>query len=243
MATPRHLSRAPIVEALIDIRIEEPIPSPDTLRGLAQSLSGSYPIIEPHKAFQTTFKAADGKASVDTTDLGLRGYFLRTAARDRLVQFRVDGFTLNSFPPYTSADDLIAEALTLWTEYSRAVGPKSVVRLAMRYINKLILPFRDGEDYKRFLTTAPEVPSELPQGVTEFSTKVVLQYADDAAVIISQALTGAVPAEMIIDIDVFRGGSFELSAASLSPILFKLREIKNTAFFALLTEEAAKLYQ
>jgi hypothetical protein len=45
-----------------------------------------------------------------------------------------------------------------------------------------------------------------------------------------------------MDVDVFSAGEFPVGADELRPLLDSLRELKNRAFFAHLTDEAPELY-
>lgn len=91
-------------------------------------------------------------------------------------------------------------------------------------------------------------PMPGPQSVSEFLTRVVaIDRPLDAIAVTTQKLEGpSAPSEGIsitFDIDVFRQGEFGVSGDELTPILQRLRGLKNTIFFSLLTEEAVELFQ
>jgi uncharacterized protein (TIGR04255 family) len=69
---------------------------------------------------------------------------------------------------------------------------------------------------------------------------------DRVTEVVAQKLTAGAnagdPATLIIDVDVFKEEALPVSAADLRPQLEVLRNFKNRAFFALLTEEAVNLY-
>src|SRR5262249_32303051 len=118
-----------------------------------------------------------------------------------------------------------------------------VNRIALRYINRLELPFHRGDEFSRFLTAAPEVPPGAPQNVSEFLSRVVTHDGDESTVIITQQLGPAETASVVaIDIDAFKVGNFSTNPNELGRILEQLRILKNQAFFSLLTEDAVKLY-
>ena len=60
----------------------------------------------------------------------------------------------------------------------------------MRYINKLELPFAPGDDFRRFLTTSPVLPDEVPRNFSEFLTRVIAHEdaSDGPAIVITQSL-------------------------------------------------------
>lgn len=245
MARPRKLAKPPITEALVDIRVTGKV-GPEAFEPLTAQLRDRYPIVEPHEKGEATFRFEAGKFSADARGLGLQGYFLRSAQKDRLAQFRVDGFTFNVLGGYSSADDMLAEALPLWGLYREAARPQAVVRVAMRYINTLSLPWAEGDDFARFLRAGPSVPGELPQQVSEFLTRFAVHFAESKVVgIVTQRM--GFPEEpgttrVVIDVDVFREVDLEPSA-DLDAVFAELRRNKNDIFFSLITEDAVELFQ
>src|SRR5438105_13252729 len=124
MATPGHLSTPPIVEALVDIRIASPI-SIDSrvLEPLKQQFISRFSKSVPRHKLEASIKArGPGQPpEVEARDVGFHGLFLQDEAESRVVQFRIDGFTLNQLKGYSSADDLFAEALNFRDAYANVV--------------------------------------------------------------------------------------------------------------------------
>lgn len=245
MATPQALREPPITEALIDFRIaSDPGITSERLAGLRAQLP-EYPNVEEKRQFQAELRVEAGKLQQPAmSDLGFRGMVFRNADGTRLVQFRRDGFTLNQLRPYMGADVLITEAVRLWEMYRAIVTPVSVTRIAFRYINSLALPYRLGDDFRRFLTAPPDMPEGTPQQVSGFLTRMVA-HEDEDVVIVTQKLENVAPERptpVTIDIDVFVPGEFDSSADSLVRVLGRLRVLKNRVFFGLLTDAAVELY-
>jgi uncharacterized protein (TIGR04255 family) len=176
------------------------------------------------------------------------GLFMRDEAESKAAQFRTDGLTLSQLRDYTTAEPLFAEAFEMWEAFAGIVRPTAVVRVALRYINRLRLPFRPGDEFDRFLTSAPTMPADAPQDVSEFFTRVVVVTGQEYEVtgIITQQLerpTEGTPGPFILDIDVFKAGEFQPDRGTLEPILRDLRQVKNQLFFAFLTDEALEPYR
>ena len=244
MATPGRLSSPPIQEALVDIRIASATPiDAGILEPLKQNLASRFPKSQPRHRVEATFeaKAAGQLPDIQARDVGFHGLFLKDEADSRLVQFRVDGFTLNQVKGYTSADDLFAEALDLWQAYVNVVHPTAATRVALRYINRLLLPFSDGDRFGRFLTAPATMPPEAPQQVADFLVRTVVYVPEiEGTAIVTQRLENAVGSAnpFLFDIDVFREAAFGTASGDLEPFLQRLREVKNTLFFSFLTDEA-----
>ena len=139
MAAIRHLSRAPISEALIDIRValEQGF---DGARLLAarEQVKDRYPLAVEQRGVVASFNVfpAIGMGP-QVQDMGLRGIHVKTADEKSVAQFRVDGFTFNRLKPYTSWEEILPEARDLWLVYCDIAKPKSVSRLGTRYINHI----------------------------------------------------------------------------------------------------------
>jgi uncharacterized protein (TIGR04255 family) len=253
MANPGHLNNPPIVEALVDLRVVNETPLEEAaFEPIIPFLIEKYPKVEWRRTLRAEFTApkhADSSAKAVTQDVGFHGLVMTNEARTWVAQFRPDGFTLSRVREYTTGDELLGEALNLWALYAETVGATAVIRIALRYINRLLLPFRAGEDFDRFLTAAIVMPGGTPQTISEFVTRAVAhrepQHPDSPISIVTQRLEPASEdaAPFVLDIDVFRTGEFKPEGASLLPILAELREVKNNLFFAFLKDEALEAYR
>lgn len=243
MATPSRLARAPIHEAVVDLRIvRNPAIDAHMLEPVTRELRSRYPQVQARHSMHAQVTARGGRPEVQAEDRGFHGLFLENENRTRVLQLRVDGFTLSQLGEYTTADELFAEALPMWALYAHAVNVNTVARVALRYINKLALPYRPGEEFSRFLTAAPPMPPEAPQEVAEFLTRSVvpIETPSESVAIVTQRLElyAASPAPFTLDIDVFKSGEFSIAQEGLMLLLQELRRVKNQLFFAFLTDEA-----
>jgi uncharacterized protein (TIGR04255 family) len=238
-----RLTHPPISEALIDIRIAGVEPTHDALTALRKSLESRYPRFEEQRAFEATL--APSKGTVESKDQGFVGYFLYSEDNKTVVQLKTSGFTLNRLTPYTGGDVLVEEALRVWEMYANVVRPTAVTRLAIRYINKLQLPLREGDDLHRFLHAPPIVPEGLDNRVSDFLTRTVVHDAqEDITTIVMQALTLAAdgPVPFVLDLDVFKLETLPIESPVLAKQLLALRTAAKRAFFGSLTEETVNLY-
>lgn len=249
MATPGHLRNAPIQEVLVDLRIANTTAiDRRVLEPLHDRFRAQYPNSEPVNRFEARIQPQQGSApAVESRDIGFHGLFLRNEPCTRVVQFRTDGFTLNQLGGYTTADDLFAEASPLWEAYADVVRPARVIRLAVRYINRLALPFRDGDPFERFLAAPVTMPPSAPQQVANFLTRAVVVVTEPVEVVgvvtqkLEHALEQATP--FVLDIDVYKEEELSIHWADLEPVLRQFRIVKNSLFFAFLTDAALEPYR
>ena len=246
MAQERHLPNAPIREALVDIAVKLPDDvDVEVLQGLADQISADYPQVNKFMEAEFQFRSKD----LSTTPVAHRPVGVRCSntVGNRIVQFRLNGFTYNWLRPYSNWPELRAVSETHWRMYSDRVRPLVITRLALRYINDITLPLPFG-DFAEYLTADPKIPSELPQTLSHFLTRVGL--SDQAAgmgAVVTQVYEGVVNethVTIIMDIDASQQVNLEFDRREeIWPILDKLRQFKNKIFFASLTEKAVRLFE
>lgn len=247
MIAPRHLSNAPITEALIDIQVKLP-PGVDhtNFASVRDEISKEYPKSTERLAqeFEIAFKS--GKVAVPSSKRRTLGYILRSADEKQVVQFRVDGFTFSRLRPYETWEQLRDEARRLWQLYVKVASSGSITRVALRYINHVNVPL-PIEDFGDYMTAPPPLPEALPQGLTSFLTRVVIHEPSlDAVAVITQGLETIVKPDsvpIILDIDAFKVAEFDLQSTEAWDILEQLRVFKNKIFFESITEKTVGLFQ
>lgn len=243
MAKPRPLRRPPITEALVDFAAEVQRPK-EAFQAFAETLKSEFPKIEVINQVTTQLRVEAGKLiPPETEQLAFAGVRLSSPDQTLIVQLRPNGLTLNNLLSYVGGDKIIERTLSVWGRFASHMGIQSVRRIAFRYINHFELPFRQGDDFNRFLSVAPQMPNEA-QDVTEFLSRVVVRVDErDATAIVTQRLDPIQRGRnFLIDIDVYRQGDFSANPDDLRPVLESLRVLRNQIFFGLLTEEALELF-
>jgi len=244
MIEPRHLAHAPIKEALIDLKVA--LPQGATVETLDQHdflATAGYTIRKAIR--QGTLRVDGGNPKDSTVEHSLIGYRYESPDGSRVLQLRTNGFTFSKLQPYTTWEDLKAEAEAAWAIYRKIASPTRITRVATRYINVLRIPLamKAFEDY---LSAPPLIPDGLPQTVSSFLTRVVIpEPSIDATGIITQALEGHEGDELpvILDIDVFVNRQFDIDDPTYWDALEDLRIFKNRIFFHSITDTTAELFQ
>jgi uncharacterized protein (TIGR04255 family) len=231
------LTRPPLSEALVDIRLREELPV--SVLPKFQAPKG-FPVAKDmrHGRFQVKMgKDKPIQAEVLTEEVLGRRYEREDGSE--VVQLRRNGLTYSVLKNYQGWDVLREAARATWQDFIAVSGPVNVSRLAVRYTNAINIPL--GADYDEYLATAPRIPKSVPQIVTGFLQRVLVPFEKDTAIaIITQTLE--VPAPAILDIDVFTECSLEGASTDIWHRLEKLKDIANRIFFSSITEKVLESY-
>lgn len=245
MARIRHLERAPIEEAVVELRVRPRSPfSLDTLAALAARWKTEFPLEEMVQAMAASFRIQDGTPLTSTQHEQL-GFQLKTADRHDVVQCRRDAFVFSQLRPYSSWEQVLPRATALWAAYRDATKPERLTRLGVRYINRLRLAL--PADLSQYLTSPPAGPEVLHSTLRGYLTRLVLQDQDSGnSVTITQASEPSTDPNhvvILLDIDAFREVDLDPNGEDIAPMLQALRDLKNRAFFGSITERTAEMYE
>ncbi|HET7231057.1 MAG TPA: TIGR04255 family protein [Longimicrobium sp.] len=245
MADVRHLSRAPLTEALVDFRIPPHSPSiREALEALAERLGDEYPNKDEQEQVGAHIELARGEVVAEPIVNRFYGFLCRSQDGLSIAQFRIDGFTYNRLRPYTSWKELLPEAMRLWGLYCQATGCEGVIRLGLRYINHLSIP--SGAALSDYLLLGPAISPTLPGNVQEFLTRVVLHDIPDdltAAVTVVVEPIGAEDKSVLLDVDAFSEMHAPADSPTVEETLQVLHDFKNRIFFNSLTDAAIRRYE
>jgi len=240
-----HYPQAPITEAIIDIRVRLPESMrPDDLDELHALVRDQYPGKENRALAQGRCEVgAHVSASASQQPIG---FLFKTSDEKQVFQARTDGFTFSRLAPYESWKPFRDEARRLWELYRQVGKPEEVLRLAVRYINRIDIPL-PFDDLNQYLRTFPEVSPDLPQALSGLFMQLTIPQPDiDCVTLLNEALIEpAHPdiASIILDIDLFRQNSVPQDDAELWKFFEILHARKNAVFEACVTDKARELFK
>lgn len=245
-----HLSRAPIVEAVIDLRTraETPWEESDVTSKLKVSLP-DYPNVASVRAFSLNMSFQLGSAisaqpmagepsHAEGHDRGWIG--VRCTSRDGLniATFTRDGFALSRLRPYENWVQFRDEAMRLWAIHAAAAGVSEVARLAVRFINRLEIP-RVGLDFGDYLDGLGDSPGHLPSaGFMYHDVLAVPGHPYQVNVVRTTQPSEAADLTMlalILDVDAFHPEPFRGERRTIEQKLAHLHWLKNRVFFKSVT--------
>ena len=237
----------PIIECLLDIRVSLPVESDLLeLEKIETYTKSNFTTKRKIEEWQTDLKIKDGIPEPSQTSGKQIGYQFISNDK-KIVQVRLNGFTFHKLKPYESWEKLRDEAKKLWENYKEVAKPKSVTRIALRYINRLELPL-PFKDFKEYIMTIPEMAPEVPQGLSSYFMRLVIPDPDSQSVgIVTEVMEPVVQGKeiltIIFDIDVFQEKILEPESAEIWSILEALRNLKNRIFFKSITPKTEELFR
>lgn len=246
MARARHLSKAPIREAVLDVRF--PLSDAVDLPALRESLEALDDFAEMHdlRPSSATFRfPAEGEPEGHIERGDVLGFRATTQDGLWVAQYRLDGLTLSRLQPYPDWAEFSERGRSYVGNLLELIQPPRVERVALRYINHFRLPHPGTMD--EYFVGLPAYPEPLPQFISNLVSRVTLHdpARDFTAHITHSLLDDLDPEKMgfILDIDAFRTAEFPPHIDELWETFEGLWVFKNEIFFGLITESNAELHE
>lgn len=247
MQVQRRYNKAPITEAVIDLRVNLPEGfTVDKFKDIHSSISEKFPTIEPfYKGVGALLYQPGESFKVDTSERQI-GYWFRSEDNLQTFQATLEGFSFNRLAPYESWEEFSSDAQNLWGIYKEICNPTHVTRAAVRYINQINIPANELTELKDYLRTVPEVSPGLPQNALQtFFMQLQIPQPDlDCMLIINEAIAPPANPEIfsiIFDLDLFRQQIWDSDDEDIWCFLEKLRDRKNEVFEASITDKTREL--
>jgi uncharacterized protein (TIGR04255 family) len=238
-------TNAPITEALLDIKVQiEKGVTLNDLKIFHTAIKERFPEITEQRLFHASFKIGKDPTYIPGQERAL-GYLLRSQQDKKVVQYRFDGFTFNKLKPYENWSALKSEAMELWEPYLEQIKPIKIVRIALRYINRIEIPL-SMKHFNEYILTNPEIAPNLPK-ISHFLMRIELPNNEiPATAIITQTMekpTKSQKVPLIFDIDVFYRDEYEKDMKEVWNGFEKLRNFKNDIFFNSITDKTKELFR
>jgi len=233
-----HLSQAPIVEAALEIRVVPSVKWNETsLQSELKQRLPDFPKVETVR--QARYQIAGAKqTNLAVKDLGCVGFKLHSSDNLHIAQFNKEAFVFSRLKPYKDWEQLSGEALRLWAIYYGLLKPREVVRVGLRFINRIAVKQEKVElaDYYKY---PPDSLKELNWTLTGYLHHDVMQVPETSYAVNLIKTVQPVRGEigLILDIDVFMQNPFEYNELRIKECLEEMRWVKNKVFFSSLTDK------
>lgn len=241
----QHLSRAPIVEAVIQwqARAQQTF-EPDAVQAaLAQHLP-DYQSEQLQRVHVEARVSGQDEVPVVQSSKDWHGFRLTSTDKLHVVQFTRDGVVFSRLRPYQDWNQFEVSAKEIWRAFVEIAAPIEIQRLGVRFINHL--PAATPDSVEDYLCAPPTRPSNLP--LKDFVYQSTFAVPDQPFAIrvvkVMQPVVAGQPQSsgLFLDCDVYTTKPIPCEESDVDDALLKMRWLKNKIFFELLTDHAVRSF-
>jgi uncharacterized protein (TIGR04255 family) len=210
----------------------------------ADSLSKNYPTRNERADIAAQVDVATGQVKADIKKVGFE---LRDIEGSKVVIAQTTSVALSQLAPYPGWEEYSAWLMAGFTQLHKAIGPKKLSRIGLRFINRIDVPFVDGLAYiENYINVYPK---SLTYGGDNFTRYLVafsreVEGTENKFNIMVGSTESPVPlnAGIQLDIDAYSEASSAFNLKYVRSKLDELRILKNTVFEQTITDDSRKLF-
>jgi uncharacterized protein (TIGR04255 family) len=233
----------PITEAVIEVRFVEPLDEAQMKR-VSKKFAKDYPRVKEQQNTQIMVDAAKANVHIDRLPVSYRR---STADEDKILLLSPVSLGVSQLAVYPGWGDFFARFQRDWAIWKAAVGYRKILRIGMRYVNRIDVPLLDNvarhEDY---LTIQIQLPEEYPLTLGySLNARLPLEELKAFANIASGTMESPVPgqAAFLLDIDIVRVVDLPTKDPDIMDLLGAMRDAKNRLFQSFITEAARERFR
>jgi uncharacterized protein (TIGR04255 family) len=241
---PKQYARAPITEAVIEVRITAEV-SAKHQETVARRLKRFYPHAAPLQAFSVKIDTTGGNVGVEQQSQGFR---LTSDEQTDVVLVNPTGVATARLAPYPGWPVLTERAKFVWQTWRKSTPPRPIARVGIRTINRIDVPLNNRPviSLETYLNFHPQVPDLSPAAMAGYMMQVTLPTSVELwmATITSALVTPPLllnHTSLLLDIDIFRTEEIPGKDSDLWAVIDQARRIKNDIFERCITDETRRL--
>ncbi|PWB58155.1 MAG: hypothetical protein C3F17_19240 [Bradyrhizobiaceae bacterium] len=244
MATSRRYPKAPIVQAVIDLKVNEAF-SERELERLRDRFKRQFPSVEEKRNFKVELRT--GTAVQQKSELA--GFKMTAPNGADVVLINEASFGTVRLAPYDRWESFVEQAKENFNVFTGIVGRRSIVRIGVRFINRLDIPDRliSGEPLSKFLRVGISMPDDMTSVIGNFSfvaqgteeqtgTPFVLRCGIMSPVLIEHV-------SVQLDVDAYWNTDIPTRIDEMWAGTERLRHAKNAVFEQSITDELRRLFE
>ena len=249
----KTLNNPPISEAILEIRFNpNKNVTIEKLDKFVDSLSSDYPAKEPMSLQSFEVKFSADTVPQYTTDVRPGGFKIANTQGNRIVIGLIDRLVVSFKPPYRPRPELKNSTEYLFNKLLEVVPQTQIIRLGMRFTNKIKLPLKEDFVFQKYIKTFQPLPKYdgLLTGLSKFETTVSMPLPDVECestirqMAIEEKEDKGEFLTFVLDIDIYQVKSYEAEGWSeIWDVFENMRDKRNAIFFGSLTDEALAQYE
>ena len=234
----------PITEAVIEIRFDSSV-NEKVFAKTVKAFAKYYPELKPIDQYEFEVAVRGGEAETNTTLV--REFKLTSADMTEVIVLKKSVFLLSQLAPYKSWEDFIVRFERDWNLYNKIVGLKKIVRIGVRFINRIDIPKEDDglvNEYE-YLNIYPKQPEEIGPFISyAVQSQMFLPEIDsllklNSAVVPSPLIDNI---SIVFDQDISRESKLPQNTKDILAYLNEVRGEKNKVFELCMTDKARELF-
>ena len=247
MAATRHLTKAPVIEAILGFQADAS--KAWDVEAVRLGLPTHFPVfpeVQEQRMFENQIWVAPGKEPESSTKVHpVEAFILRNSDLSAAAQIRRDGFAFSQLQPYPDWDVFVTAALEQWKIYAERLVVEAPFNVFIRFINRVSYPL-DGFKLSKFFAKPPVPPMGSSWGFKFFREHHIYSPKDERFTVDS-VFTRVDPeslksANFILDLTITPSKPLAETGDSVESLLPEMRSLKNEAFFSTFTENGLKPY-
>lgn len=244
------LAKPPIVEAVLDLDCDLPPGRKITeLEAVArEKLGGRYPKARRTFIQEHQIEAVGEDPPKLSVRRGIQALQFLHDDEKQLIQFRPQGFSFNRLAPYSTLDDYLPEIERTWRVFVKIASPLQVRIVRLRYINRILLPTREGRvELNEFFTFRPQLPQEERLRLRGFFNQynaVEIETGNEVNVVMTPQEGEGDWLPIVLDLTAGKGAVMEpANWEGIVSCIESLRSLNNRIFRNTLTQKCLNLFQ
>lgn len=163
-----------------------------------------------------------------------------------LVSIGHNVMSVHVLRPYPSWDNFFPKIKEAYNAYIEASEPVGIVRIGLRYINKIEIPSSESVDLRDYFNSPPSTPDGIPVNMSNFFTRTESVYKDAPIKLIQTFGTSSAPENtygFLLDIDlVCMLPENPLPCDQALEVIADMRSRERDAFEAYITNTTRKIF-
>jgi uncharacterized protein (TIGR04255 family) len=244
LLSPMKYKRAPITEAVLEVRYARPIERTAIEKATA-AIAPRYFYNEEEQGVNIAVDISGRPPNVKAEWMGRK---LSSLDRADVTFLRRSAFVISRLAPYPGWETFRMRMAEAWQAQKRSSGSLEVARIGLRYVNRIDIPVREGEvvDIQNYLNFVPQSPAVFKSPMLGYLVQVQRPLGVDECAF--NLVSSAVPSPLIntasfsLDLDVYREVNIPKRDEDIWPLVDRMRVHKNFVFEACVTDRARELF-
>jgi uncharacterized protein (TIGR04255 family) len=233
---------------VIELRFAEPIPT-SAIEGVSADFHLDYPLQHTIRNVGVTVGMPVGLQDRPTAAIQQEEIGHRRGSSDltQLMLLWPSQFVISQLAPYPGWDGFFGRFVRDWPTFKKATGYRKIVRIGVRYINRLDIRIVDKLiEESEYLNLYPKLPASFGP-FTAYGLQA--QFPPDEADCSLTVNSSCVPSPLLnhgsflIDLDFSRERNPPQNDEAIYNLLNQIRAKKNAAFEACITDKARELFR